>query len=87
MLLTTKPPIYAPHPIPRLNIPENIDIAIDVAYLGAKRIVLSWKAMLNAVAIAPQKIHTNIIVNIQKAATCINIKDKAVPNVTTNIKR
>ena len=57
---------------------------MDVAFSGANLIVLSWKAMLNAVAIAPQKIHTNIIVNIQKAATCINIKDKAVPNTSVN---
>ena len=29
--------------MPRLKIPEKIDMAIDVASLGAKRMVLSWQ--------------------------------------------
>ena len=71
--------------MPRLKIPEKIDMAIDVASLGAKRMVLSWQAMLNAVAMAPHTMHTAKMAMIYMAAACINSRHSAGPSVTTNM--
>lgn len=62
--LTVCPPINEPKPIPKLNIPEKIDIA--TALLSLPWIITSdCAATLNALEVHPQQAHTiNKVINV-----------------------
>ena len=53
------PPIKDPNPIPRLKIPEKIDIATEFVFSLVANIVSDWQATLNAVELVPHTIHIN----------------------------
>ena len=53
------PPIKDPNPIPRLKMPEKIDIATELVFSFVANIVSDWQATLNAVELVPHTIHIN----------------------------
>ena len=57
----TKPPIKAPVPMPKLNIPEKIDIATEVWAAGVSVMISDCIATLNAVADIPIIVQTAIV--------------------------
>ena len=62
MWVHTSPPMRAPLPMPRLKMPEKIDIATDVAAGGAMLMISDCIATLNAVTAAPHS--TNVATTI-----------------------
>ena len=52
------PPIKDPNPIPRLKMPEKIDIATELVFSFVANIVSDWQATLNAVELV---LHTILI--------------------------
>lgn len=50
-------PIKDPNPIPRLKMPEKIDIATELVFSFVASIVSDWQATLNAVELVPHTIH------------------------------
>ena len=57
----TIPPIKAPVPMPKLNIPEKIDIATEVCDCGVSVMISDCIATLNAVADIPIIVQTAIV--------------------------
>ena len=57
----TIPPIKAPVPMPKLNIPEKIDIATEVCECGVSVMISDCIATLNAVADIPIIVQTAIV--------------------------
>ena len=57
----TIPPIKAPVPMPKLNIPEKIDIATEVCDCGVAVMISDCIATLNAVADIPIIVQTAIV--------------------------
>ena len=53
------PPIKDPNPIPRLKMPEKIDIATELVFSSVANIVSDWQATLNAVELVHHTIHIN----------------------------
>ena len=64
-ILMVCPPIKDPSPIPRLKIPEKIDMAIELVCSFVTRIVSDWQATLNAVELMPHttQISSSVIID------------------------
>ena len=60
------PPIKDPNPIPRLKMPEKIDIATELVFSFVVSIVSDWQATLNAVELVPHTIHVETVVGLQR---------------------
>ena len=58
------PPIKDPNPIPKLKMPEKIDIATELVFSSVANIVSDWQATLNAVELIPHIIQIRISVII-----------------------
>lgn len=54
----TIPPNRLPVAMPRLKIPEKIDIATAVPFSGVLRITSAWQVTLNAVPAIPHTAHS-----------------------------
>ena len=58
--MQTVPPSQVPQPIPRLKMPEKMDMATAEAASEEAFMVSDWKATLKAVAQMPQSTHRAI---------------------------
>ena len=54
----TRPPIKLPAPIPKLKIPEKIDIATEEDCSSVQRMVSDWNDTLNTSTVIPQTAQT-----------------------------
>ena len=63
----TIPPINAPVPMPKLNIPEKIDIATEVCDCGVSVMISDCMATLNAVADIPISAQTVMVIGMLEA--------------------
>ena len=53
------PPTHVPHPMPKLNMPEKMDMDTAVASCGECAIISLCKDTLNAVATMPHRAHSD----------------------------
>lgn len=57
-----------PHAIPRLKMPEKMDIDTDVASTGELFMISACSTTLEAVKAIPHKAHNRMMVTLQQAA-------------------
>lgn len=87
ILSHTYPPIKAPEPIPRLNIPENIDIDTAVVPSGETLIISDCIDTLYAVCVIPHITQRTMVTGILADAGSKSISAAAQHASTMFIKR
>ena len=75
------PPIKDPNPIPRLKIPEKIDIATEFVFSLVANIVSDWQATLNAVIHINNSVIMDAALGFNKNKTSVRENSEAKMNL------